>query len=62
MGLMKNTLESPKKIDQVQKKVKGLRILKGVEVDIEKDGILDLDDFILKELDIVIAAIHLDMI
>ena len=47
-----------KKIDQVQKKVKGLRILKGVEVDIEKDGILDLDDFILKELDIVIAAIH----
>ncbi len=47
-----------KKIDQAQNKVKGLRILKGIEVDIEKDGCLNLDDSILKELDVVIAAIH----
>ena len=58
-GLNEKQLEKHlKKIEKVQKGVKGLRILKGVEVDIEKDGILDLDDSILEELDIVIAAVH----
>jgi DNA polymerase (family 10) len=47
-----------KKIDRLNKKIKGIEILKGVEVDIEKDGKLNLDDSILKNLDIVIAAIH----
>jgi DNA polymerase (family 10) len=47
-----------KKIDRLNKKIKGIEILKGVEVDIEKDGKLNLDDAILKDLDIVIAAIH----
>jgi DNA polymerase (family 10) len=58
-GLNEKELEKHlRKIEKVQKKTKGLKILKGVEVDIEKDGILDLDNSILKELDIVIAAVH----
>ena len=58
-GLTEKQLKNHlKKIDEAQDKVKGLRILKGIEVDIEKDGSLNLGDSILKELDVVIAAIH----
>jgi DNA polymerase (family 10) len=39
-------------------KVSGIRILAGVEVDILKDGRLDLADEVLAELDIVVASIH----
>ncbi len=37
---------------------KNFRILKGIEVDIKSNGQLDLEDDILKELDIVVAAVH----
>jgi len=47
-----------KNIEKAQDKVKGLRLLKGVEVDILPDGKLDLDDSILMECDLVIAAVH----
>jgi len=47
-----------KAIEKIQEKITGLRILKGVEVDILPDGSLDLDDAILKECDVVIGAIH----
>ena len=50
-----------KQVDRVRnaaKKIKGIKILAGVEVDILESGKLDLDDSALKELDIVIAAIH----
>ena len=40
------------------KKVKGISILTGSEVDILIDGRLDYDDDLLKELDIVIASPH----
>lgn len=46
------------KIDQINRDLKKLVILKGVEVDIKSDGTLDLPDDILSQLDIVIAAIH----
>lgn len=46
-----------KEIDKVQKKVK-IRILKGSEVDILKDGALDYDNKWLKKLDVVVASIH----
>jgi DNA polymerase (family 10) len=46
-----------KEIAKVQKQVK-IRILKGAEVDILKDGSLDYPDKILKELDLVLAAVH----
>ncbi len=45
-------------IDKVNKKLKGIRILKGAEVDILADGSLDYSDKYLKKLDIVIAAVH----
>jgi DNA polymerase (family 10) len=44
-------------IKRVEKKV-GIRIFKSSEVDILSNGSLDYDDDILKEMDIVIAAIH----
>lgn len=47
-----------KKIDEVNKRLKNFRILKGVEVDIKSDGSLDLEDWFLKQCDVVIAAVH----
>ena len=48
-------------IDGLNKKMKKIKILKSVEVDILEDGSLDLPDDILKELDIVICSIHYNM-
>lgn len=45
-------------IKGINERVKGIRILTGIEVDILPDGSLDFDDDILKELDVVIASIH----
>ncbi len=47
-------------IDKLNKKRKGknIRILKGIEVDIKSNGRLDLDDDLLKELDVVVGAVH----
>lgn len=47
-----------KEIDRVQKKV-GIRVFSGVEIDILKDGTLPLSMAKLKELDVVIASVHL---
>ncbi len=47
-----------KKIDQLNSQLDGFRLLKGVEVDILKDGSLDLSREILKQLDWVVASIH----
>lgn len=49
-----------KEIDALNKKLKGkIKILKGCEVDILKDGSLDFKDEVLKELDIVIISAHM---
>jgi DNA polymerase (family 10) len=45
-------------IDNINKQSKKLRVLKGVEVDILKSGKLDYLDKILKQCDLVVAAIH----
>jgi len=45
-------------IDRAQGEV-GIRIFKGIELEILKDGSLDFDDDILENLDIVIGAVHL---
>jgi len=45
-------------IDRLNARLKGFRLLKGAEVDILPDGSLDLDDEIMKRLDIVCIAIH----
>jgi len=54
----KELLKHFERIDKVNKKLKSFRILKGVEVDIKSDGSLDLEDWFLKQCDVVIAAIH----
>lgn len=45
-------------IDRINDKLKGFQLLKGIEVDILKDGSLDLPDSILKKLDLVVGSIH----
>ncbi|MDD3269901.1 MAG: DNA polymerase/3'-5' exonuclease PolX [Syntrophomonadaceae bacterium] len=45
-------------IDALNSELSGLQILKGNEVDILKDGRLDFEDDLLKDLDLVIASIH----
>jgi len=45
-------------IDRVNARLRDLTILKGIEVDILKNGTLDLPDASLAKLDIVIAAVH----
>ena len=47
-----------KEIEKVNSQNPGLRILKGIEVDILADGSLDLKDDILKECEVVIASVH----
>ncbi|MFA4858381.1 MAG: DNA polymerase/3'-5' exonuclease PolX [Candidatus Margulisiibacteriota bacterium] len=47
-----------KKIRAADKKVKGIKILAGAEVDIKNDGTLDYPDKLLSQMDLVIAAIH----
>jgi DNA polymerase (family 10) len=46
------------RIRDVDKKMKGIRIFAGIEVDILGDGSLDLSDSVLEQMDIVIASVH----
>ena len=45
-------------IEQVQELVPGIRILKSVEVDILKDGSLDMPDDVLEQLDVLVISVH----
>jgi DNA polymerase (family 10) len=45
-------------IDRLNAKLRGFRVLKGIEVDILADGTLDLPDGVLATLDIVVASVH----
>jgi len=45
-------------IDRLNSKLKGIILLKSIEVDILEDGSLDLPDDILKELDLTVGAVH----
>ncbi len=47
-----------KAIDGLNKRLKGFRVLKGAEVNIRKDGTLDIADDCLAELDVVGIAVH----
>jgi DNA polymerase (family 10) len=47
-----------KEIDRLNGKLKDIVLLKGIELDILKDGSLDLPDDILKELDLTVCAVH----
>jgi DNA polymerase (family 10) len=48
-------------IDRLNSKLKDLVILKSIEVDILKDGSLDLPDDILKELDFTVCSVHYNL-
>jgi len=54
----KKLLEQEKEIDQVNKQLGGMTVLKGVELNILKDGNVDISDDALKTLDLVGAAVH----
>ena len=47
-----------KAIDALNKRLRGLRVLKSVEMDILESGKLDLHDDVLAEADYVVATIH----
>jgi DNA polymerase (family 10) len=58
-GLSKQELtRQMAEIRALNKKLKDFRTLSGTEVDIDSEGNLDYKDELLKELDIVVAAIH----
>jgi DNA polymerase (family 10) len=54
----KRTLEQIKKIRAAEKRVGGIHLLASSEVDILKDGSLDLDDEVLAQLDLVVVSVH----
>jgi DNA polymerase (family 10) len=45
-------------IDVLRRKITGIEILHGIEVDIMGDGTLDFDDDVLEGFDIVLASLH----
>jgi DNA polymerase (family 10) len=51
-------LKQGEEIDKVNDKLRGIRVLKGVELNIQKDGSLDITDKVLEDLDVVGAAVH----
>lgn len=54
----KRLREQAKEIAEVQSEFPGVKILRGIECDIMRDGSMDLDDGILSELDWVVASVH----
>jgi DNA polymerase (family 10) len=50
--------EQFKEIEKLNEELDEIEILKGAEVNIDSNGKLDLNNSILKELDVVIASIH----
>lgn len=54
----KRALAHARRIRQASKKLDRFRILAGVEVDILKDGRLDLNDEVLAQLDVVVGSVH----
>lgn len=54
----KELKEQIREIQKLNKRLKGFRVLAGIEVDILKDGTLDYSDELLRQLDFVVAAIH----
>ena len=54
----KRILKQIKEIDKINKRIKGIKILKGAEVNITNDGSLDVKDNTLKKLDVAAASIH----
>ncbi len=54
----KRLAQQMKAIDRLNGRLKGVRLLKSIELDILEDGSLDLPDDILEELDLVLCSVH----
>lgn len=54
----KKLLKQMAEIDRVNKRASGITVLKGAEVNIRKDGTLDIADTALAKLDVVGASVH----
>jgi DNA polymerase (family 10) len=54
----KRAVEHIQRIREAEKKIGGIRIFAGIEVDILADGDLDLSDDVLAQMDVVIASVH----
>jgi len=54
----KRAVEHIARIRDAQKKIDGIKIFAGIEVDILAEGDLDLSDDVLAQMDIVIASVH----
>jgi DNA polymerase (family 10) len=54
----KRMREQIKKIRAADGRSLGIRLLAGIEVDILKEGKLDMDDEVLAQLDVVVASVH----
>jgi len=55
----RRALEHIKRIREVDEQMEGqIRVFTGIEVDILADGILDLEDEVLAQMDVVIASVH----
>jgi len=55
---VKRLRQQMEEVDKLNAQLKGITMLKGIEVDILDDGSLDLPDDVLGELDIVVGAVH----
>lgn len=51
-------LEQIAEIRALNRRLKGIRVLAGMEVDIRADGGLDIDKKVLRQLDIIVASVH----
>jgi len=54
----KRALEHIARIREAGRKIDGIKVFAGIEVDILADGELDLSDDVLAQMDIVIASVH----
>ncbi len=55
----KRALDQIRRVHEVDRQMEGrVRVFPGIEVDILADGKLDLDDEVLAQMDVVIAAVH----
>jgi len=53
----KRVKKQRKEIDKVNRKTK-VKVLQGLEVNVKKDGTIDVPELVLKELDVVVAGVH----
>src|SRR5512136_710100 len=54
----KGLLRQAKEIGEVNKQIDGITVLQGIELNILKDGSLDISDEALKKLDVTSAGVH----